>query len=614
MKKILIVDDSALIRSMVSGFLQDRGFDVISAENGMEGILQTYAQVPDLILMDVEMPLLKGYQASRLLKSRRGVSAIPIIMHTTLSEDKDKFWGLSAGADAFINKDFDHLENLAQTIHSLIEKKGPVNLEAIREDGESLNQDRVFQMISDMLDQKLFQSTILNAIGDMVKCQGLMESTRATFTVLKKVCDFDVAVLMLRYHKKPHAYVFSGQNLSKNEIDEFNSICMHDFLENFPDLNVDETQVFLLEKPLPTSVSSIKAISSYFCLPLKGRGEAIMGTLHLGNKNNNYFSKTINENIEIFGKGLSPVLENILLFEQQVELENKIRNVFSKFVPAEIINDLVDKEHSVSALLTGEKRQVAVLFSDIRSFTTISENNKPEAIVAFLNIYFEKMVSIITSHGGSIDKFIGDAILAVFGAPTSYEDNAMRSVKAAQEMIDALPSMVLDNLVLPAGGLNIGIGIHEGDAIVGNIGSKEKFDYTVIGDTVNLASRLEGLTKHYHQQLIISEAVYKKTATLDLLMREIDRVKVKGKDKPTSIFGVQSKTNLVFAPDSLGDFEKALSMYKMRNWNTALSLFQDLLDQNPEDYICSMLLKRCKNFIQSPPDPDWDGAQDLDFK
>jgi class 3 adenylate cyclase len=222
------------------------------------------------------------------------------------------------------------------------------------------------------------------------------------------------------------------------------------------------------------------------------------------------------------------------------------------------------------------------------------------------------MCESITDFGGTIDKFIGDAILAIFGAPNSYPDNAMRAVKASIAMAKSLKRVKVQNLLLPESGLGMGIGIHEGDAIVGNVGSSAKFDYTVIGDTVNLASRLEGITKIYKKQIIISEDV---AICLDkrIKLRELDKVAVKGKSKPSTIFSVEA---------GLGDLNepgyelhrKAMSMFRLRNWNLSKKYFQEVLEIFPDDFISKLYLTRCEKFLIHPPSDDWDGTFTMETK
>jgi adenylate cyclase len=277
-----------------------------------------------------------------------------------------------------------------------------------------------------------------------------------------------------------------------------------------------------------------------------------------------------------------------------------------------VIQELLSKRED-TGMKIGEKRSVAILFSDIRSFTVISENNSAEKIVAFLNRYFQLMVRIIREQGGTIDKFIGDAILAVFGAPVSFEDNAARAVRAATAMAAALQDFDTSGLVLPEGGFRTGIGIHEGDVIVGNIGSEDKFDYTVIGDNVNLASRLESLTKYYHTSIILSDDV-RRTIGESLPTREVDTVRVMGREQATTLYTVDPPDQ-VQEDDVAGEaYRKGISMYKMGNWTTAIDYFKHALARLPEDYLCQMYIDRCREFAVNPPPPDWEGAIRLDFK
>ena len=613
-RKILIIDDSDLVAGVLTQSLKAEGYTVVRAENGVDGILAAYKEIPDLIVMDVEMPLLQGYQASRLLKSRREICRIPIIMHTSLSDDKDQYWAMSSGADSFVNKDFDNAELFLSEVESLISHE-KFNEDLIREDGASIDKDRVFELIGSLFDSELFKSTILNMLGRVGRSIGSLEKTcEDILRLLPKVCDAEIGVIMLKNNKIPEAYMLPSQAVLKVDCDDFIKVCYPDFSENFPQLGFQDlkTTYFGTEdrKDFDKMRLDNRKISSYVTFPLIGKGNEPVGSLHAGSFINNYFSSRISSDIEVFSRGTATVVENSLLYNQSRKMEEGIRNVFGKFVPREIINDLVEKQ-SDEALLVGEKRRIVVLFSDIRSFTSISENNSAEAVVKFLNSHFTIMVDIIKKYGGSIDKFIGDAIFAIFGAPISYEDNAMRAVKAADEMIKARSEVAVEGLNLPEIGYDIGIGLHEGDAIVGNIGSSEKFDYTAIGDTVNIASRLEGLTKHYKRKILISEEM---SGQLDdsIELREVDIVKVKGKMSATRLFSVP----LPGDPDTDEQkdwYEKGLKQYKLGNWASAEDYFGKVLNAKKDDWLSRMFSDRCRKFRDDPPE-NWDGALSLDFK
>lgn len=614
LKTVLIVDDSELVAGVLTGALEETGYRVIRAKNGVEGVELAYREIPDVIIMDVEMPLMQGYQASRLLKYRRGVKAIPIVMHTSLSEDKDKYWAMSSGADAFVNKDFDNLGKLCETVDKLAHHS-PYDNDVIREDAAGIDHDRVFEMIGTIFDGQLFKSTILNLLGDMGRSMGSpTETAEGILALLPKVCDTHIAVLMAKYGKDAKVYVRPSKLAVQSDMTDFLNVCFADFYEHFPSVSLDgiESQIFGEDRNPDFDKLRLdgKRMSSYFHWPLIGKGGTVVGTLHLGNFSNNYFSETISENIIVFAEGAGIILENSILFKQVSDMQEKIRHVFSKFVPSEIIDDLLERG-SDEALMVGEDRSIVVLFSDIRSFTTITETNGAEAVVSFLNNHFRVMVDIIKKHGGSIDKFIGDAIFAIFGAPVSYEDNALRATRAAIEMIRAMASVDTSGLKLPETGYAIGIGLHEGKAIVGNIGSSDKFDYTAIGDTVNIASRLEGLTKHYHKRILVSEDMAKKLER-EFGLREVDRVKVKGKMEATSIFSLKAAEELI-PEGAAADYSKGLKLYKLGNWDTARDYFNKVLDSCPDDWLSKLFIERCDRFSVAPPE-NWDGSIALDFK
>jgi len=312
-----------------------------------------------------------------------------------------------------------------------------------------------------------------------------------------------------------------------------------------------------------------------------------------------------------FCEKIGILIEMSLNYQNITGKEKRMRKLFSRFVPEEIIDNLLKGENTKTEFI-GEKRRVAVLISDIRDFTTISEVNTPENVVTFLNQYFSIMVDIIKKHGGSIDKFMGDAIMALFGATVSYEDNALRAVTVALEMCNAVSKLDLSLLKIPEGHtFNIGVGIHYGDVVVGSIGCTDKTDYTVIGDSVNLASRLEGLTKQYGVRIIISNAV-KQDLGKDFFLRHLDNVKVKGKSIAVSIYSVEND-HTIFSDKYLEYYNKAMELYILGGWNLASEYFRKALEVCPDDRAAELLLERCENFIKEPP-KNWDGALALTSK
>ena len=290
--------------------------------------------------------------------------------------------------------------------------------------------------------------------------------------------------------------------------------------------------------------------------------------------------------------------------------EQKIRNIFQKYVPKDVIERFFQNPEG---MLVGENRNLAILFSDIRSFTTISEKLPPAELVNSLNRYFQSMVEIIMDrHGGIVDKYIGDAIMAIFGAPVRHDDDALASVMAALEMREALDGFNERQRAAGFPEFQTGVGIAFGEVTVGNIGTEKKMDYTVIGDNVNLASRLEGLTKQYHQPIIISESLQELIQD-KVACRLVDLVTVKGKTRGVKIYGV--KRALEAAEKEAWEMnEAAMAAYLDRRFSEAARMFEEIGRRLPDDFASGKLSERCRQYEKEPPPADWDGAEVMKTK
>lgn len=289
--------------------------------------------------------------------------------------------------------------------------------------------------------------------------------------------------------------------------------------------------------------------------------------------------------------------------------ETKIRNIFQKYVPQDLIDRFFENPEG---MLVGENRELAILFSDIRSFTSISESMRPDELVNSLNRYFSVMVDIIMSHHGIIDKYIGDAIMAFFGAPVQHEGDALNSVLAGLEMTEAVK--VFNRKQLEAGRpeFRIGVGIAYGEVTVGNIGTEKKMDYTVIGDMVNLASRLEGLTKPYQQDLIIGETLF--PAVKDhLSWRLLDTVAVKGKTRGVRIYTVSRRLNKVEERAWTRHNVAMEAMYN-RDFTGAVEGFEGVIGLLDGDAVATMMRERAQRYITEPPPEDWSGVEVMTSK
>ena len=284
--------------------------------------------------------------------------------------------------------------------------------------------------------------------------------------------------------------------------------------------------------------------------------------------------------------------------------ETRIRNIFQRYVPQEIIDRYFENPES---MLVGDNRVVSVLFSDIRSFTSISEGMMPDDLVNSLNAYFSVMVDIIMNHKGVVDKYIGDAIMAFFGAPVKHEDDAIQSVMAGIEMSEGLEEFNREQVAAGKPEFRIGIGINYGIVTVGNIGTQRKMDYTVIGDMVNLASRLEGLTKYYGQDLIISESLQRKVKD-QVPCRLIDRVAVKGKQTGTLIFTAKRALSESEA-EAWRIHQHAMNMYFDRQFGKAEEAFREVGRMLPGDRLAEMMADRSARYRVSPPPEGWSGVE-----
>jgi class 3 adenylate cyclase/HAMP domain-containing protein len=282
--------------------------------------------------------------------------------------------------------------------------------------------------------------------------------------------------------------------------------------------------------------------------------------------------------------------------------EQKIRNIFQKYVPNDVINQFIIHPES---MLVGEDRELVVLFSDIRSFTSISEQLDPHDLVESLNAYFTVMVDIIFNRNGIVDKYIGDAIMAFYGAPVKHDDDVLQATLSGIEMIEALETFNKEQVQAGKPQFKIGVGINYGLVTVGNIGSERKMDYTVIGDMVNLASRLEGLSKKYKEPLIISESVYNEIRD-ELPCRLLDKVIVKGKSRGIGIYTVKKHVD---ERERMGWdlYEQGLFAYYSKDFRKAASFFSEAKNYLDDDYCTEMYYNRSVDFILSPPSDEWTG-------
>ena len=289
------------------------------------------------------------------------------------------------------------------------------------------------------------------------------------------------------------------------------------------------------------------------------------------------------------------------------ELErSRVRGAFAQYLSPEMVNRLAESNESL--VLGGEKKEMTFLFSDIRGFTKISEQYKedPEALTQLINQLLTVLSNAILDHGGTIDKYMGDCIMAFWNAPTDQDDHRQLAIKAAHAMNQALDEFNLSmkgNLEFE---LEIGIGINSGECIVGNMGSDKRFDYTVLGDSVNLASRLESQSSNYGLHMIIGENTFIEDAAFCII--EIDKIAVKGKSSAETIFTCfEAKTK--FAGEFLDKHKNFLKEYRAQNWDVAKSLISELISSSDElELYYKYMGSRIEDYEINPPSADWEGV------
>jgi adenylate cyclase len=299
------------------------------------------------------------------------------------------------------------------------------------------------------------------------------------------------------------------------------------------------------------------------------------------------------------------VVNVLAAYFAETHSKQKLLDVFGYYLPPELVAALSKQPESIS--LEGEARELSVLFCDIKGFTEISEKLDPRRLTRLLNIYFTAMTNILHEHGATIDKYIGDAIMAFWNAPLDQPDHALRAVRAALAMQRETTKLrqVFEEAELPP--ICISIGINTGTMSVGNMGSQFRIAYTVVGDAVNLASRIEHLTRTYETGVVVTEATCR--ATPGILFRELDLVKVKGKDRMTRIFepllpADEADEGLVRQVEIN---RAALEAYYQEDWERAGGLFEQLRDQGANAVYCRLFLDRITLYASTPPPSGWKG-------
>lgn len=584
-KRIIVLEPSVTIQSIFRELTRQSDLELSFERNGIKFLVALYNLLPDAVLINARNMNPSCIELVRFIKSVARFKSISVGIFATsdfLFHDEFK---INCGADLFFT--FDQNTIISDLENLLAKKEGELS----RPEKNDIVKTGILEKIYSMID----------------RIDSLPEIARSFLSLLAEVGELPAASIFVKTEDGLESFYICGDNFTEEETSDFLRVCMTDFENLFPNQNMINVIPQKLEATLPLEEfhSEELPLSAYQTFTLKNEFDNLYGTVHIvregafTTKQIDLFTFAVNE--------VTRIMESTIRMQGKMKFERNIRKAFSRFVPEQIIDELVDGAETEAKVGIGEKRDVAIMFCDIRSFTNISECNKPETVVAFLNKYFTAMCTIIKKYGGTVDKFMGDAIMALFGAPVSYEDNCRRAVAAAQEMREAVGSIELDDLILPPGmKFNVGIGIHYGDVIVGSIGSADKTDYSVIGDNVNLASRLEGLTKTYGTMILVSQAVKDDINSDEYVYRHLDNVKVKGKEHPVPIYAVDNSIE-DFSKQYREFYDKAFALYQKGVWNLAREYYQKALDECENDKAAALMVERCDNFIVRPPE-NWDGA------
>ncbi len=290
-----------------------------------------------------------------------------------------------------------------------------------------------------------------------------------------------------------------------------------------------------------------------------------------------------------------------------------IKGMFSQYVSKEVVNQLIIDPEKLR--LGGERKNLSILFSDIAGFTTFAEKKQPEELVSFINEYLNEMTEIVLINEGTLDKYLGDAVMAFWGAPVEVKDHAYKACVTALQMQEKLVGLREKWSSSGQTPIRIRIGINSGEVIVGNIGGEKRFDYTVLGDNVNLASRLEGANKEYATNIMISDTTYD-CCKDKILARELDVILVKGKNKPTKVYELISLVGDKKAEEAVEKMDlyfQALELYRQKSFEPALDYFNRSY-KKLGDYPSKVYIQRCEFYLKNPPIENWDGVFEMKTK
>ncbi|MDM8542104.1 adenylate/guanylate cyclase domain-containing protein [Desulfococcaceae bacterium HSG9] len=731
---ILIVDDVLINMEMMNAVLQ-KDYDILMCDSGFKAleIVRDPEKTPDLILLDIMMPRMDGYDVCKILKADEKTKPIPIIFLTGRSDIENETKGLSLGAVDYIHKPASPAIVKARVKTQIKIKRYQDGLEeeVLQQTNElvKLNQ----KLAKDIYERKKAERRLAKAQSEETR---LLEMTSALSSELnlnrlltkimdttRKLLRADRCTLFVSDEKTKELWARIESGIEIRFPDNkgiAGSVFTTGETVNIPDAyadmrfnqDVDKQTGYRTESILcmPVKLKDGKTIAAVQVLnkedgPFTARDEKMFAAFstqvsvalenarmfdditNMKNYNENmlesmsngiislndngkintfnraalkiFFQDRYNDSFSIDGISIiQSVLENnpwimasidkvmqtkqidlsmdaelivnedrnvsinltivpliniqkvligsLLVFED-VTQEKRLKTTMARYMTKEVADKLLESDED---MLGGQLQEATVLFSDIRDFTSISEKNGPAETVELLNEYFTIMVDIVFNYKGILDKYIGDAIMAVFGVPFPAEEDPDSAVKTAIDTMIALKEFNSHRKASIKDPIEIGIGINTDNILSGNIGSEKRMDYTAIGDGVNLAARLESANKTYSTHILISELTYKKLEG-SYICREVDVTRVKGKKQPVGIYQVldyHDDKSFPCIDNVVESFEKGLECYRRRNWQSGVANFNKALKCNPHDTVSYMFAERCRHYEKYPPADDWDGV------
>ena len=629
-KIILLAINSNTIIEILKEFFnetqkkEDNPFEykILTANDGQSAMDCVFENQPNLIIAFTDLPIISGYAICRILKNTENLNKIPIILFST--EDKGyNFWAKTTGCDAFYVQEKENQTNLVNIANQLLVKNQNVQPNAKK----IVNQKDCIELVTKSYDKELWELYLTkqayentNLISDLF---ALLIKTASDLSLIYNYDAFSIIINnnpILEYSER-------ANYISLEDFEDFKKICHSDFEKRFPEKNsYDWSKTLSRENEIETSSEETEKLKSYAIFPLEVKTE-IPFVIQIASSSDSELGDETNSRLNSFAQIYSTVISKSILFRNAILKEDKMHRLFRQYLPEDIISKKLNDENKTFNT-QGIRKKIAILVADIRNFTSITENLEPNIVVEFLNKYFTRLGEIIIRNGGTIDKYMGDAIMALFGASDDSDNNGYKAAKAALEMQNEIKNFddeIVGILKLKENQkLKVGIGIHYGKPIVGEIGSIERKDYTVVGDDVNLTSRVEGLTKIFGVDTIITEDVKKDIDEInknlliknhpqkkDFYFRSLGKVRVVGKEKVTRIFELFSD-EYKYTETYLANYKKALHQFMLGSLESSLKYFNNARSElalPDTEFMISQVHELAQEFRESPElERTWDGS------